>query len=106
MMIKQDREFAAGIRTAAESKEANEYFSAVLPEARKKVVGADGRLAVSLNEAAAMIGSSRRSLENYIAAKLLPSRKIGKRRIILVRDLKIFLERDQPSPTTLLKSQR
>jgi hypothetical protein len=59
--------------------------------------GMGSRLAVSMNEAASMITCSRRTLENYIAAKLLPSRKVGKRRVVLLRDLEKFLRVDQPS---------
>jgi len=57
----------------------------------------NGKLAVDLRTAAELCSLSRRSLENYITAKLLPSRKIGKRRLVLVRDLQDFLRRDQPS---------
>ena len=55
-------------------------------------------LAVSVQQAAHMAGVSTRCMQNYIAAKLIPSRKIGKRRLILVRDLEKFLRTDQPSP--------
>lgn len=56
------------------------------------------RLAVSIREAAAMLGISPRSVQNYIAAKKLPARKLGKRTVILVRALENFLRFDQPSP--------
>jgi excisionase family DNA binding protein len=58
-------------------------------------------LAYTMNEAAALSRLSRRTLELYVAQKLLPSRKIGKRRLILRRDLENFLKRDQPSPTVV-----
>lgn len=54
-------------------------------------------LAVGLPEAARLASVSRRSLENYISAKLLPSRKLGRRRVILMRDLERFLSADRPS---------
>lgn len=54
-------------------------------------------IAVDLKTACLICTLSRRTLENYIAAKLLPARKIGRRRLILVRDLETFLRRDQPS---------
>jgi hypothetical protein len=85
------------LRKMTDRSSTDEQGSHVLPEVRRKVVDASGRLAVSLNEAAETIGISRRSLENYIAANVLPSRKLGKRRIILVRDLEKFLRSDQPS---------
>jgi hypothetical protein len=76
---------------------AHEKFSTVLSEARGKVVGSDGRLAVTMNEAAAMIGISRRTLENYVRAKLIPVRKIGTRTVVLVSSCHKFLRSDQPS---------
>lgn len=75
----------------------NEGFSTVLSEARKKIFNPNGRLAVSLNEAAALIGVSRRTIENYARAKLLPVRKIGSRSVVLVSALQKFLRSDQPS---------
>ena len=77
----------------------DENFSNVVSEARRRVVGLDGRLAVSLNEASAITALSRRTLENYIRAKRLPARKIGRRTVICVRALEQFLRQDQPSPT-------
>jgi predicted transcriptional regulator len=53
--------------------------------------------AVSKYEAARLLGISVRSVENYIAAKLLEARKIGTRRVVLVRSLEKFLRSDQPS---------
>jgi len=58
------------------------------------------RLAVDLKTASAMCALSRRTLENYIRAKRLRSRKVGRRTIVLVRDLEAFLRNDQPSPLT------
>jgi hypothetical protein len=60
-------------------------------------------LAVSVNEAAKMIGVCPRSVQNYIAENLLLSRKIGRRRVILVAALKDFLRRDHPSPSGFKK---
>ena len=61
------------------------------------------KLAVSAPEAAAMLSLSLRSIQNYIAAKKIPARKVGKRTLILVRDLEEFLRKDQPSPARELK---
>jgi hypothetical protein len=61
-------------------------------------VATPAALAVSLQQAAQMAALSTRSMQNYVSAKLIPSRKIGKRRLILVRDLEKFLRTDQPSP--------
>jgi hypothetical protein len=45
-----------------------------------------------------MLGISLRTLQNYVWAKRFPSRKIGRRTLVLVRDLELFLCKDQPSP--------
>jgi excisionase family DNA binding protein len=58
----------------------------------------NNRLAVSVREAAAMLSISTRSVQNYITAKLLPARKIGRRTVIPVRALEHFLRVDHASP--------
>jgi len=58
------------------------------------------KIAVSVREAAAMLSISPRSVQNYIHAKILPARKIGRRTVIAVRALEAFLRSDQPSPVT------
>ncbi len=60
------------------------------------------RLTVDTREAAHMLGVSPRTIQNYLRAGILPSRKIGKRRLILVRSLVAFLRHDQPSPNATL----
>jgi excisionase family DNA binding protein len=57
------------------------------------------KLAVSVRDAAAMLSLSSRSIQNYITAKKIPVRKVGKRTLILVRDLEAFLHKDQSSPS-------
>ena len=56
------------------------------------------RLAVSTREAAQMLGVSTRTIQNYLAAKLLLARKIGRRTVIPVRALEVFLRTDHASP--------
>lgn len=56
------------------------------------------KLAVGIREAAEMIGVSPRTVQNYVSAKLLGSRKLGRRRVILVRSLEAFLRTDQKLP--------
>lgn len=56
------------------------------------------KLAVGIREAAQMLGVSPRTIQNYVAAKLLPYRKIGRRTVIPIRGLETFLRADQPSP--------
>jgi excisionase family DNA binding protein len=58
------------------------------------------KLAVDIREAAYRISVSTRTIQNYIRAKVLPARKIGRRTVITVRALENFLRRDQPSPVT------
>lgn len=58
------------------------------------------KLAVDTREAAQMLSVSPRTIQNYIRAKLLPARKIGRRTVIPVRALENFLRTDQPSPVT------
>jgi excisionase family DNA binding protein len=45
-----------------------------------------------------MLSVPRRTLSNHIRAGILPARKIGKRTLLPVKDLKKFLKRDQPCP--------
>ena len=61
------------------------------------------RLAVGMAEAARMIDLSKRQVENYVSLKLLPSKKLGRRRVILVSDLKKFLASDKPSTSTKVR---
>jgi excisionase family DNA binding protein len=57
------------------------------------------KLAVSIAEAARLLSVSSRTVQNYLHAKLLPSRKIGRRTVIPMRALENFLRTDQPSPS-------
>jgi excisionase family DNA binding protein len=57
------------------------------------------RLAVDIPEAARMLSVSPRTIQNYIAVKLLPALKIGRRTVIPVRALEAFLRTDHESPT-------
>ena len=56
------------------------------------------KVAVGIREAAAMLSVSPRSVQNYIAAKLLTARKIGRRTVIPMRSLEEFLRIDHTSP--------
>lgn len=51
-------------------------------------------LAVGIPEAARRIGCSPRTVASLVSNKELPSRKIGRRRVIRICDLEKFLERD------------
>jgi excisionase family DNA binding protein len=54
-------------------------------------------LAVGMPEAARRLGLSTRTVATLIARQELPSRKVGRRRIIPVVALEAFLNRDHPS---------
>lgn len=51
-------------------------------------------LAVSTTEAARRLGVSPRTVATLVARNELPSRKIGRRRVIPIRALEEFLRRD------------
>jgi hypothetical protein len=52
------------------------------------------RLLVSVPEAAKALSLSCRTINGYIATKAIVSRKIGRRRLILVSSLKAFANKD------------
>ena len=49
-------------------------------------------LAVGMVEAGRRLGLSARTIANLIARKELPSRKVGRRRLIAVQDLEEFIK--------------
>ena len=51
-------------------------------------------LAVDIPEAARVLSVCKRTITNLIATKELPSRKIGRRRVIPMAALESFLRRD------------
>jgi excisionase family DNA binding protein len=56
------------------------------------------KLAVDVRTASQMLSVSPRTIQNYISAKVLPARKIGRRTVIPVRALEAFLRSDHTSP--------
>jgi excisionase family DNA binding protein len=56
------------------------------------------KLAVGIAEAAQMLSVSRRTIQHYVSAKLIPARKIGRRTLITVKALEAFLRTDHASP--------
>ena len=60
--------------------------------------GPTEKLAVDIREAAHLLSVCPRTIQNYIRAKMLPARKIGRRVVIPVRALENFLRTDHPSP--------
>jgi excisionase family DNA binding protein len=63
-----------------------------------RMVEKTNKLAVDIRTAAEMLSVSPRTIQNYIAAKMLPARKIGRRTVITVRALESFLRVDQSLP--------
>jgi excisionase family DNA binding protein len=61
-------------------------------------------LAVGIQRAAQMLDVSPRTIENYLRAKILPARKIGRRTIIPIDALKAFLRCDQTSPLRIAQT--
>ena len=57
----------------------------------------DEVLAVNVSEAARRLGVSPRTVATLVAEKKLLSRRIGRRRVILVHALEKFLRQDHPS---------
>jgi hypothetical protein len=57
-------------------------------------------LALGVQRAAEVSGLCPRSITYYVASGELPSRKIGKRRLILLSDLRRFLAKDRPAVNT------
>jgi excisionase family DNA binding protein len=63
------------------------------------------KLAVDIREAARLLSVSARTIQNYITAKLIPARKIGRRTVIPVRALEAFLRIDHASPRRCVEGQ-
>lgn len=56
----------------------------------------NGKLLVSVAMAARALSISTRTINAYLATKKLASRKIGRRRLVVVASLKAFAAKDQP----------
>jgi excisionase family DNA binding protein len=56
----------------------------------------ESSLAVGMAEAALRLGLSARTIANLIRRNELPSRKVGRRRLIAVRDLEKFVQGNRP----------
>jgi excisionase family DNA binding protein len=72
---------------------------------RARMIEKTEKLAVDTREAARMLSVSPRTIQNYIAAKLLLARKIGRRTVIPVRALEAFLRSDHESPALPAKGE-
>jgi excisionase family DNA binding protein len=56
------------------------------------------KLAVNIRDAADMIGVSMRTVQQYIAEGILPTKRIGRRRVITLAALEDFLRIDHTAP--------
>lgn len=56
------------------------------------------RLAVNIRDAARILSVSQRTIQSYLTANVLRSRRIGRRRVILIHDLEVFLSTDHAPP--------
>jgi len=63
------------------------------------------RIAVSQSEAAEMVGLSLRTLQNFIRSKQIPVRKIGRRTLVEVSALEVFVSTDRSSSIARVPSQ-
>jgi len=63
-------------------------------------------LAVSISEAARRLGVSERTIATLLARKELPSRRIGRRRVVLVTELERFLRRDHGTSATPARAKK
>jgi hypothetical protein len=54
----------------------------------------DGKLLISVNGAARALSLSVRTINSYTATKRLLSRKIGRRRLVVVSSLRAFASKD------------
>jgi excisionase family DNA binding protein len=63
------------------------------------------RLAVGVETAAEMLSVCSKTIRNLIACKQLPSKKIGRRRVIRVCDLEAFLRRDHATGNSVADVQ-
>jgi excisionase family DNA binding protein len=78
-----------------EKPKGNEKNARRIPT-RKASVPPDAKLAVSRVEAAEIVSLSIRSIDNLLATKKLPFRKVGTRILIPVTELRKFIRVDHP----------
>ena len=63
------------------------------------------RLAVNRIEAAQMLGVSVRTLDTMLARKEIRGRRIGRRIVFTLEELRRFLAKDHPVPTEEARAQ-
>lgn len=61
--------------------------------------GDESVIAVGVTEAARRLGLSARTVATLVSRRELPSRKVGRRRLIPVKALEAFLGADHPTKT-------
>ena len=61
-------------------------------------IGAEEKLLLSRRDAAQLLSISQRALDYLVATRRLPTRRIGKRVLIPVADLRRYARSDHPEP--------
>jgi hypothetical protein len=65
---------------------------------KKSAMRVEEKLLLSRRDAAQVLSISQRALDYLVATRRLPTRRIGKRVLILVADLRKFARADHPEP--------
>jgi excisionase family DNA binding protein len=65
---------------------------------KKPAIRAEEKLLLSRRDAAQLLSISQRALDYLIAAQRLPTRRIGKRVLIPIADLRRYARADHPEP--------
>jgi excisionase family DNA binding protein len=65
---------------------------------KKPVIRAEEKLLLSRREAAQVLSISQRALDYLVSTRRLPTRRIGKRVLIPVADLRRYARADHPEP--------
>jgi excisionase family DNA binding protein len=65
---------------------------------RKPPIRAEEKLLLSRRDAAQLLSISQRALDYLVATRRLPTRRIGKRVLIPVADLRRYARADHPEP--------
>lgn len=88
---------SARLETKASKKSHRRFLVLCQPLRKTARMEYQKKLAVDIREAAQMCSVSPRTIQNYIRAKQLPARKLGRRTVIEISALEKFLRTDHPS---------
>jgi len=68
------------------------------PARKEPAIRAEEKFLLSRREAAQVLSISQRALDYLVASRRLPTRRIGKRVLIPVADLRRYARADHPEP--------